>query len=308
MKPLFNATFAAVVAIIAGCGFSSPTPAPVVAKTVGRPLQEPSAAVAPIQALPPQELVADLHDLPESDARSNAIGKPARLLFQDDFSDLVACQNSLVDGKTTMAPMATRLFLPFAAYGFKGRFVLHASECPDVLGEDARPGVLSVEWKHVPEAVDYSGFRYQGRVDKTGRLQLPQVLAAKTADDLRGIKFRAKFKSLNEDAGDSASVKFDLRIEPLEDRKYDNRIDFGTVKATPQWKVFEMDLANATNVQKFLEASSLHRSGLYVLILAQTGSIDDYHDGDGLLIDDIEIVDLRSDDDSLRVPPLSNPN
>ena len=34
------------------------------------------------------------------------------------------------------------------------------------------------------------------------------------------------------------------RIEPVEDRSYDNRLDFGTIEASSVWKTFEIDLAD----------------------------------------------------------------
>ena len=177
--------------------------------------------------------------------------------------------------------------------GQKRDLALIVSELPEVVGADSRPGVLRVEWEHVPESIDYSGFRYQGRSDTAQRLRLPQIMTARTTEELRGFKFRAKFKAENENLGDAATIKFNLRIEPVEDRNYDNRLDFGTIEASSTWKTFELDLAEAKNGERFVEAFVRRGSGLCALIFAQAGSINDYHDGDGLLIDDIEVLDQR---------------
>ena len=119
-------------------------------------------------------------------------------------------------------------------------------------------------------------------------------MTAKTLEELRGFKFRAKFKAENENLGDAATIKFNLRIEPVEDRSSDNRLDFGTVEASSTWKTFEIDLAEAKNGKRFVDMFARRGSGLCALIFGQAGSINDYHDGDGLLIDDIEILDQRS--------------
>ena len=133
-----------------------------------------------------------------------------------------------------------------------------------------------------------------GRPDAAQRFMLPQIMTARTTEDLRGFKFRAKFKAENENLGDEATVKFDLRIEPVEDRSYDNRLDFGTIEASSMWKTFEIDLADGKNGDRFVEAFARRGSGLLAVVFAQTGSIDGYRDGDGLLIDDIEVLDQRS--------------
>jgi hypothetical protein len=123
---------------------------------------------------------------------------------------------------------------------------------------------------------------------------LPQIMTARTTEELRGFKFRAKFKAENENVGDEATIKFDLRIEPVEDRSFDNRLDFGTIEASSLWKTFEIDLADAKNGERFVEMFARRGSGLCALIFAQAGSINNYHDGDGVLIDDIEILDQRN--------------
>jgi hypothetical protein len=151
-----------------------------------------------------------------------------------------------------------------------------------------------VEWEHVPESIDYSGFRYEGRPDKAQRFMLPQIMTARTTEDLRGFKFRAKFKAENANLGDKATIKFDLRIEPVEDRRYDNRLDFGTIEASSMWKTFEIDLAEAKNGERFIEMFARRGTGLCTLVFAQAGSIEGYHDGDGVLIDDIEVLDRRT--------------
>jgi hypothetical protein len=121
-------------------------------------------------------------------------------------------------------------------------------------------------------------------------------MAARTTEELRGFKFRAKFKAENENLGEEARIKFDLRIEPVEDRSSDNRLDFGTVEASSIWKSFEIDLAEGKNGERFIESFARRGSGLLAVIFGQAGSISDYHDGDGLLIDDIEILDQRPED------------
>jgi hypothetical protein len=255
---------------------------------------EPSTEIKPILALPPQVWDANSEDQIGVGDDSELIPPQSQLLFRDDFSDLTNSRSGLSDGKAVMDSKPTRAVLPFAAPQFKGRMALIVSELPEAVGSDSRPGILRVEWEHVPESIDYSGFLYQGRLDRDQRLLLPQIMTARTTEDLRGFKFRAKFKAENQNLGDEATIEFDLRLEPVEDQNYDNRLDFGTVKASSIWKTFEIDLAEAKNGERFVETFARRGSGLCRLIFAQSGSITDYHDGDGLLIDDLEILDQRN--------------
>ena len=254
---------------------------------------ESSTTIAPIVALPPQVWEPDVED--QTDAGDNSEPPPpqSQLLFRDDFSDLTNSRSSLSDGKRVLYSKATRAIWPFAGTQFKGRLELIISELPEAVGADSRPGVLRVEWERVPQSNDYSGFRYEGRPETARRLKLPQFMTAKTLEELRGFKFRAKFKAENENLGDAATIKFNLRIEPVEDRSSDNRLDFGTVEASSKWETFEIDLADAKNGDRFVEAFARRGSGLLDVVFAQAGSIGDYRDGDALLIDDIEFLDER---------------
>ena len=253
----------------------------------------PTTTIRPILAIPAQVLDPTLKD--QSDVGDNVEPMPPRSqsLFRDEFSDLTNFRGGLSDGKSVMNGKPTRAVWPFAAAQFKGQLALIVSELPDTAGADGRPGVLRVEWEHVPESINYSGFRYQGRPDAAQRFMLPLIMTARTTEDLRGFKFRAKFKAENANLGDEATIKFDLRIEPVEDRSYDNRLDFGTIEASSMWKTFEIDLGEATNGERFVEMFARRGSGLCALICAQAGSISDYRDGDAVLIDDIEVLDQR---------------
>lgn len=255
---------------------------------------KPATTIAPIVALPPQVLDPEPEDQVDVGDSPEQVPRQSQTLFRDDFSDLTNSRSSLSDGKRVLNSKATRAVWPFAGTQFKGRLALIISELPEAVGPDSRPGVLRVEWEHVPESIDYSGFRYEGRPETARRLKLPQFMTAKTLEELRGFKFRAKFKAENENLGDAATIKFDLRIEPVEDRSSDNRLDFGTVEASSKWKTFEIDLADAKNGDRFVEAFARRGSGLLDVVFAQAGSISDYRDGDGLLIDDIEILDQRN--------------
>ncbi len=254
---------------------------------------EPANKRKPILAIPRQIADADSNDGSDVVDKPEPDPPPSQPLFRDDFSDLADSRSARIGGRVAMDSNATRAVWPFAGSQFKGRLALIASELPEAVGPDSRPGVLRVEWEHVPESLDYSGFRYEGRRAPAQRLMLPQIMNAKTTEELRGVKFRVKFKAENEARGDEATIKFDLRIEPVEDRNYDNRLDFGTIEASATWKTFEFDLAAAKNGEKFIEMFARRGSGLCTVVFAQAGSIDGYHDGDGLLIDDIELLDQR---------------
>lgn len=281
--------------IVAGCSHgpssTSSTPEAAVAAAPG----EPSVGITPIPAVPPQ--VPD----PESDhpfvggGDSDPVPAPpqSQTLFRDDFSDVKSARSGVSDRKFIIDPKRTRDLVTFAAQQFNGRLALIVSELPEAVGADGRPGVLRVQWEHVPESIAYTGFRYHGRLAPDQQFKLPQIMAARTPAELRGFKLRAKFKAENEKLGAKATIRFDLRIEPIEDRDYVNRLDCGTIVASSMWKTFEIDLADATNGALFLKSFARRGSGLCALIFAQTGSINNYHDGDGLLIDDIEILDQR---------------
>jgi hypothetical protein len=280
--------------IVAGC-FHEPSSTSSTPETaVSAAPSERSTAIAPIVALPPQVLDPDLEDLTDVGDGSEPVPSQSQSLFRDDFSDLTNSRRGLFDGKPVLESKPTRAIWPFAALQFKGRLAMVVSELSEAVGADKRPGVLRVEWEHVPESIDYSGFRYEGRADPAQRFMLPQIMTARAPEEFRGFKFRAKFKAENETRGDEATIKFDLRIEPVEDRSYDNRLDFGTIEASSTWMTFEIDLADAKNGERFVESFARRGSGLCALVFAQAGSVDDYHDGDGLLIDDIEVLDQRN--------------
>lgn len=294
MKSVHHLVLGLCAVMVAGCS-QGPAPTTSTAKTVvsAAPI-EPPPRITPIVALPPQVVDSNSNDQADAGDNSEPASPQPQPLFRDDFSDLANSRNSLSDGKRTMDQKATRAVWPFAGTQFKGRLALVISELPEVVGADSRPGVLRVEWEHVPESNDYSGFRYEGR--HAQRLTLPQLMTARTLEELRGFKFRAKFKAENENLGDAATIKFNLRIEPVEDRSSDNRLDFGTVEASSTWKTFEIDLAEAKNGDRFVEAFVRRGSGLLDVVFAQPGSISDFHDGDGLLIDDIEFLDQRPEE------------
>lgn len=291
MKSVHHLVLGLCAVIVAGCSQGPPPTTSTPKTAVSAAPGEPATRMTPILALPPQVLDPDSND--QADAGDNSEPAQPQPLFRDDFSDLANSRNGLSDGKRTMDSKGTRAVWPFAGTQFKGRLALIISELPEVVGADSRPGVLRVEWEHVPESNDYSGFRYEGRHGAAGRLTLPQIMTARTLEELRGFKFRAKFKAENENLGDAATIKFNLRIEPVEDRSSDNRLDFGTVEASSMWKPFEIDLADGKNGERFVEAFARRGSGLLDVVFAQAGSINDYHDGDGLLIDDIEFLDQR---------------
>jgi hypothetical protein len=273
--------------------FSLEPPAGYKVQELASAPSEPATTIKPILAIPPQVLDPDAKDQSAVGDNPEPVPPQSPPLFRDDFSDLTTFRGGLSDGKAVRNVKPTRAVWAFAADQFKGQLALIISELPEAAGADGRPGVLRVEWEHVPESIDYSGFRYEGRPDAAQRFMLPQIMTARTTEELRGFKFRAKFKAENAKLGDQATIKFDLRIEPVEDRNYDNRLDFGTIEASSMWKTFEIDFAEAKNGERFVEMFARRGSGLCALIFAQSGSISDYHDGDGVLIDDIEVLDRR---------------
>jgi hypothetical protein len=289
VKSVHHLVLGLCAVIVAGCSQGPPPTTSTASTAVSAAPSEPATRITPIPALPPQVLDPDSSG--QIDVADNSEPAEPQPLFRDDFSDSANSRSGLSDGKRTTDSKGTRAVWAFAGTQFKGRLALIISELPEVVGADSRPGVLRVEWEHVPESNDYSGFRYEGR--HAQRLTLPQLMTARTLEELRGFKFRAKFKAENENLGDAATIKFNLRIEPVEDRSSDNRLDFGTVEASSTWKTFEIDLADAKNGDRFVEAFARRGSGLLDVVFAQAGSISDYHDGDGLLIDDIEFLDQR---------------
>lgn len=292
MNSRWNRLLGLCALIVAGCSHgSSSTPSTPEAAVRGAP----SVGITPIAAILPQapNPKSDQPIVGGGDAKPVPAPPQSQTLFRDDFSDVKNSRSGVSDRELIRDSKRTRDVLPFAAQQFNGRLALIVSELPEAAGADGRPGVLRVQWERVPESIVYTGFRYHGRLDRDQRFKLPQIMTARKTEDLRGFKFRAKFKAENEKLGAKATIKFDLRIEPFEDRDYVNRLDCGTIEATSMWKPFEIDLADATNGDRFLASFSRRGSGMCALIFAQAGPIQNYHDGDGLLIDDIEILDQR---------------
>src|SRR5581483_1706887 len=113
----------------------------------------------PIVAIPPQVLHPNVKDQKDAGDNPEPMPPEPEPLFRDDFSDVTTFRGGLSDGKAVMNVKPTRAVWAFAADQFKGRLALIVSELPESAGPDGRPGVLRVEWEHVPESIDYSGFR-----------------------------------------------------------------------------------------------------------------------------------------------------
>jgi hypothetical protein len=209
-------------------------------------------------------------------------------LLRDTFTDVQGAIYWNRDGtKSKEGLQNVRTVYFFHGMPDGGPLVMRILEDHTRYGPDGQPGVLSLAWLQLPPMLSYSGFCYLG--PRTQRLPLPELAAARTADDLASYRLRFRHRVINERTG-AYSLTVGCRIEPMLADSYAKRLDLKTFTATGEWGTFDLPLKEGTNAEGFLKAIAEENPTAFKIIWAQAGSYADYHSGDTLLIDDIIIA------------------
>ena len=213
--------------------------------------------------------------------------------YLDSFADLGGAVQSFENGSQKMPEiLRTCLVFPFGAASNEP-LILRAVEDHQTLGFDGKPGLLAFHWETLPSTLAYSGFVYQGRVAHS--IRLPLLQSAKSADDLDKVRLRFRYKALK---SDSSGVAFPVkcRVEPNIPDAYAHRLELMTITATGEWQLFDAILGDGSNSKAFLEyIGSEEFDGNFKLSWSQSGPIGSYT-GATLMIDDVELGAVMSDE------------
>jgi len=154
-------------------------------------------------------------------------------------------------------------------------------------GKDGKAGVLALSYDRVPTNVAYSGFVYLGRPDEAINLPLGKDTKAV---DLEHVSVSFAYRAANKtekDLGLTVNCRFEIQIEDA----FPSRIDFGELKATDEWQVFDKKLSAGTNQAAFLKKLQAgdDSSSAFKMAWGQQGPITSFQNGDTLLLDDLVI-------------------
>ena len=233
--------------------------------------------------------------LPASDQQKELIAKPkptqaaAGSMYFDSFSDMADAKRLFKNGSVVAeGKQATRVVHAFAGK-CEEPVVLLIFEDSKSIGADELPGVMSLSWQTLPSVLSYSGFVYQ---QASKPIWLPYIAMAKSIDDLETFELRFRYKGLNPN---SQNVKFRAvcRLEPDLPEAYPLRNELSTLTVTDQWQEFVGNLSEGRNTKAFLDSMPKNETNCFRITWSQIGPITNYHPGDTLLIDDLDIVDLK---------------
>jgi hypothetical protein len=136
----------------------------------------------------------------------------------------------------------------------------------------------------------WSGFPYLGGA--AGRMTIPQLQAARTVDDLRGLRLKFSYRGVNSSSDSPVRIQINCRLEPVLNDSFKHRIEFGNFIATDEWQSFDLSLADGTNLDAFLKMLAESNSPSFKIVWGQSVPIEKYHAGDTLLIDDISVISV----------------
>lgn len=279
--------------LLAGCEFrrSKPLPAPVaVPPTAMRPaIIEDRTIVYPSTELPNLPSASPARPVPQPARSTRPL--PAGVIFGEYFDDLAGSQTKVIRGERTRDATikeSLRIY-PFYDKAQQDTLVLTWTEDAETKGPDDKPGVLAITWETIPEKLSYSGFAYVGRL-QDGMLSLPQFREATSADKLRGVRVRFRYRTINPTIETPRQLTVGVRIEAMVEDSYKYRLDLGRIIATQEWSSFEADLGESGNIQAFVDIVNEHRPNAFKILFAQAGNIENYAAGDTLLIDDFEFA------------------
>lgn len=250
------------------------------------------AGTVSVSATPPVSADDDASqtgDATASDAQETSPG----VQFETTFDTASGANQTRTNGgseETAGTPTAVYSSYGKVPDGQPRPLVMRVTEDETIKGPDGQPGVLRLQYLQVPIQVAHSGFLLSGS-EEFGRMALPGWNEGEvTMTDLRRTFVEFKFRADNPENSDSFGTLMQFRIEPEVQDSYGHRADFGVLIATGRWRTFRRPIASATNVEQFLETVNTKKPDHFKLVWGQNGSIQNYVDGDSLLIDDVKIV------------------
>jgi hypothetical protein len=209
------------------------------------------------------------------------------VVYEDDFSNVKGERMTLANGtaKAGSADGTRQVFIFMSDSVVGGELSMTALESNETMGQDGKPGVLSLSYDSVPSSTDYSGFVYQGR--NQDEIKLP--FKGKVGEEqLKQVQVSFRYKAVNANQA-HVGATYNCRFEVDVNDPYEHRVDFGELKATGKWQTFSATLSQGDNTSVFLGAMNDSPGAACKLVWGQEGEVSNYDEGDTLLIDDIKI-------------------
>lgn len=177
------------------------------------------------------------------------------------------------------------------------QFHIEAYTDKDEKGPDGQPGILRFQLNELPSDINFLGFSYLGR-GPAGDFSIPYWRPGALGQaDLQELTISLRYKS-------NRPTSWNFRMEPNDD-PYNNRLEFGDLRATTQWATFTQRFSDGKNLEQFLRAvNGAGALGLKLKLTWASAGVD-YRPGDMLLIDDIRIERQSAIGQNAEPPPAT---
>jgi hypothetical protein len=269
------------------------------APPVAAPLPTEEAAAPPLDTVEPpttSDSSPVIGEAPavETTAESAPEAASSLILYEDSFADVAGSIRRKIDGVQQPAegPPASRTVYTFQDVPADGTLTLRIFEDNMTAGPDGEPGVLAMAWDEIPKKLAWSGFPYLGGAQPGKRMTIPKLQAARTVDDLRGLRLRFRYRGINANSESPVQIPINCRLEPVLDDSFKHRVGFGDLQASDEWQSFDLSLADGTNLDAFLKMLAETSPPSFKIVWGQSHPIAKYHAGDTLLIDDISVTSV----------------
>lgn len=214
-------------------------------------------------------------------------------VFIEEFSHASGAARSQVNGGDTTATDGELQSSGYTYAGLPdhagGELVMAIKEEGQVKGPDGKRGVFSFEIISRSTHTDYFGFSYLGS-PVPGRIKMPVWERGKTTmQDMERAYISFKYKAAEDKSPRKSGLTLNFRFEPDVKDSWPRRADFGRFTAEKEWQVFRKPLSKASNVQAFVNCINNENPEAFKFVWSHAAGIDQYNDGDKLLIDDVEL-------------------
>lgn len=291
-----NVTLFLMLVVAVGCNQKGSTPVFMPAPPITvQPPKVPAPQPAPVSSLPVERSPVPVTPPPtEPTATPGASVRtlPEGAIYAEYFDTAAGAGVRIVRGERERIDAAKRdtiRIYPFYDPNKKEDLILQWLEDGETLGPDGKPGVLALTFENLPPNLQYSGFSYVGRM-QAPKFALEPLAKATSAEALRGVRVRFRYRTVNFNTKDGHRTRFGIRLEAMVPDSYKKRLDLGSILATDEWLAFEADLSEAGNIEAFVQCIQSEAPTAFKLLFAQGEKAESYKPGDTLLIDDIEFV------------------
>jgi hypothetical protein len=218
-------------------------------------------------------------------------------IFIDEFSYASGAARSQLNGDKTTATDGKMHSYAYTYAGLPehatGDLVIAIKEENEIKGPDGKRGVLSFEIISRSTHTDYFGISYLGS-PVPGRIKIPVWERGKTkTEDMERSFISFKYKAVNEKYPKKAGLIFIFRFEPDIKDSWHRRAEIGKLTAEKEWQVYRKPLSKASNIDAFVNCINQDNPEAFKFIWSHAAGIDQYDEGDKLLIDDLEIRVLK---------------